>query len=798
MFGREIRYAVRVLRAKPTFSVLAIAMLALGIGASTAIFTVVNSVLLRSLPYEEPERIVQLWEVSEEGNRMALPEANYVDWKAEADSFESMGMYAVGEGAVVGGLEPIRVRIATVAEGFFDVIGVRPVMGSGFLPEHQRSGASPVAMVSRRFWRDSLGSPDSLDGVRLTFSNRIHPAVGVLPEGLDYPVDTDIWDNQEAMGEALNPSRSAHNWRAIGRLAPGVTAEQASRQLETIAARIHSEYTDVTAVGGVAVPLDEQLTGGIRTPLLVLMAAVVILLLIACMNVTSLLLAHMEARQREFAVRTALGATPLQLSRGSLAETVILASLGGVLGVVLARWGVSTMLATVGGNLPRAGEIGPDPTVYTFAALLALAIAVLVGMLPAVRFWSGNLADALKAGDRGQAGSHSRARSALVTAQVAMTIVLLVGGSLLARSLVEMLEVDLGFETTNRLAVELIQPFPQGEAATNRLGAFQQAFKERITALPGVVNVGGIDASPLSARGGNGRFIIEDRGDSGDYWPNYRVSSPGYFRALGIPLLRGRLFDESDGAGAPGVAVISESVANRVWPGEDPIGHRIDRSNMDGVNQLMTIIGVVGDARYYGPDSDVRGETYFNYLQRGRVTARFTWIIETSGDPAAIGPAVMTHVKELDPELPIQVRTMDSMLYLMLSSRLFNLSLLGVFAGVALTLAVIGVYGLIAYTVAHRTAEIGVRTALGARSGQVVWLFVRESAALIGIGAVVGVLGAMATSRVLGSLLFEIEATDPAAYGIGVLALVVPAMLAGYVSARRAAKIDPVRAIQSE
>ena len=798
MFGKEIRYAVRVLRAKPTFSVLAIAMLALGIGASTAIFTVVNSVLLRSLPYEEPERIVQLWEVSEEGNRMALPEANYVDWKAEADRFESMAMYAVGEGAVVGGLEPIRVRIATVAEGFFDVIGVRPVMGSGFLPEHQRSGASPVAMVSRRFWQDSLGSPDSLDGVRLTFSNRIHPVVGVLPEGLDYPVDTDIWNNQEGMGQALNPSRSAHNWRAIGRLEPGVTAEQASRQLETIAARIHSEYTDVTAVGGVAVPLDEQLTGGIRTPLLVLMAAVVILLLIACMNVTSLLLAHMEARQREFAVRTALGATPLQLSRGSLAETVILASLGGLLGVVLARWGVATMLATVGGNLPRAGEIRLDLTVYTFAALLALAIAVLVGMLPAVRFWSGNLADALKAGGRGQAGSHSRARSALVTAQVAMTIVLLVGGSLLARSLVEMLEVDLGFETTNRLAVELIQPFPQGEDATNRLGAFQQAFKERITALPGVVNVGGIDASPLSARGGNGRFIIEDRGDSGDYWPNYRVSSPGYFRALGIPLLRGRLFDESDGAGAPGVAVISESVANRVWPGEDPIGHRIDRSNMDGVDQLMTIIGVVGDARYYGPDSDVRGETYFNYLQRARVTARFTWIIETTGDPAAIGPAVMTHVKELDPELPIQVRTMDSMLYLMLSSRLFNLSLLGVFAGVALTLAVMGVYGLIAYTVAHRTAEIGVRTALGARPGQVVWLFVRESAALIGIGAVVGVLGAMATSRVLGSLLFEIEATDPAAYGIGVLALVVPAMLAGYVSARRAAKIDPLRAIQSE
>ncbi len=798
MFAKEVRYAVRVLRAKPTFSVLAIAMLALGIGASTAIFTVVNSVLVRSLPYEEPDRIVQLWEVSQEGNRMAVPEANFVDWKAEADSFELMAMYGVGETTVLGGLEPFRTRVATVSEGFFEVIGVRPVVGSGFLSEHQRSGASPVAVVSRRFWRDVLGSPEGLDSVRLSFSNRIHPVVGVLPERADFPVDTDVWTNQEGVGAALNPSRSAHNWRAIGRLAAGATPARATRQLETIAARIHGEYSDVTAVGAVAVGLQEQLTGGVRTPLLVLMAAVGILLLIACMNVTSLLLAHMEARSREFAVRTALGATPLQLARGSLAETVILAAVGGVLGVILARWGVATMLATVGGDLPRAAEIGPDWRVYTFALLLALGISVLVGLLPAVRFWTGNLVDALKAGGRGQAGAHSRARSVLVTAQVAMTVVLLVGGSLLARSLVEMLEVDLGFQTRNRLAVELVQQFPQGEEATNRLGAFQQAFEERVGALPGVVNVGGIDASPLSRRGSNGRFKIDGAGDSGDYWPDYRVASPGYFRALGIPLLRGRLFDETDGAGAPGVAVISESVANIVWPGEDPIGRRIDRSNMDGVDQLMTIVGIVGDARHYGPDSELRGETYFNYLQRARRTARFTWIIETAGDPAAIGTPVMALVKELNPELPIRLQTMDSMLSLILSSRLFNLSLLGVFAAVALTLAVMGVYGLIAYTVAHRSMEIGVRTALGARPGQVVGLFVRESALLIGLGVVVGVLGAFATTRVLESLLFGVEPTDPAAFGIGVVALVVPALLAGYVSARRAANVDPLNAIQSE
>ncbi len=388
----------------------------------------------------------------------------------------------------------------------------------------------------------------------------------------DFPSNTDIWSNQESTGATLNPSRSAHNWRAIGRLTPATTAAQASSELEAIARRIHEEYTDVTALGAVAVPLQEQLTGGIRTPLLVLMGAVGTLLLIACMNVTSLLLAHMESRQREFAVRTALGATPLQLSAQSLVEALILASIGAFWGLVLARLGVATLLATVGGNLPRAGEIEPDVAVYGFATLLALTVAVSVGLLPALRFWKGNVVDSLRAGGRGQTGGDGRVRSVLVVAEVAMTIVLLVGGSLLTRSLGQMLEVDLGFETRNRLAVELVQPSARGEQAIDRLGAFQQAFEARVAALPGVLSVGGVNASPLIRQGANGRFQIEDAGHSEDYWPNYRIASPGYFRTLGIPLLQGRLFDGTDGAGAPGVAVITESVANIVWPGENPIG----------------------------------------------------------------------------------------------------------------------------------------------------------------------------------------------------------------------------------
>ena len=798
MPGREIRHAFRVLRANPMFSVLAVTMLALGIGASTAIFTVVNSVLLASLPYTEPNRIVQLWEVSEEGNRMSLPEANFVDWKAEADSFEFMAMYAASEVSVLGGLEPVRVPVAQVSAGFFEAVGVGPFLGVGFLPDHQRSGAEPVAIVSHRFWRDSLGSPASLDGIRLSFSNRIHPVVGVLPTGSEFPTGTDIWTNQEAVGAALNPSRSAHNWRAVARLGPGTTSAEASAELASIAGRIHGEYTDVTAVGAVAVPLREQLTGGIRTPLMVLMGAVAILLLIACMNVTSLLLAHMEARQREFAVRMALGATPFQLSRQTLIESVILATIGGLAGLVLSRWGVATLLATVGGNLPRAAEIAPDGRVYGFATLIALTVAIAVGLLPALRFWKGNLADSLKAGGRGQTGGHGRARSVLVVAEVAMTIVLLVGGGLLARSLSEMLEVDLGFETRNRLAVELVQPFPEGQAATDRLREFQEAFETRVAALPGVLGVGGIHASPLTRRGGNGRFQIEGAGDSGDYWPDYRVASSGYFSALGIPLEQGRLFDVGDGAFAPGVALISETVARRMWPGENPIGRRINFGNMDGVFEFVTIVGVVGDARYYGPDSTLRGQIYFSHLQRARMTARFTWFVEAAGDPSMLGPLVTAEIQELNPELPIRIRTLDSMLSLMLSDRVFNLSLLGIFAGVALTLAAMGVYGLIAYTVAQRTAEIGVRTALGALPGQIVWLFMRQCTTLVGMGIVGGVLGAFVASRMLESLLFGVESTDAAAFGFGVLALVLPALVAGYLSARRAARVDPVRAIQSQ
>ncbi len=338
----------------------------------------------------------------------------------------------------------------------------------------------------------------------------------------------------------------------------------------------------------------------------------------------------------------------------------------------------------------------------------------------------------------------------------------------------------------------------RGEQAIDRLGAFQEAFEARVAALPGVLNVGGVNASPLIRQGANGRFQIEDAGDSEDYWPNYRIASPGYFRTLGIPLLQGRLFDGTDGAGAPGVAVITESVANTVWPGENPIGRRINYGNMDGIDEFMTIVGVVSDARYYGPEVPIRGEIYFNYLQRPGMTSRFTWIVETAGDPAALGRGVTGLIQELNPELPIRLRTMDSMLSSMLSDRVFNLSLLGVFATVALTLAVMGVYGLIAYTVAQRTAEIGVRTALGARESQVVGLFMRQGVVLIAAGVIVGVLGAIGASRVLASMLFGVESTDPAAFGMGVLALTLPALLACYVSSRRAARVDPVRAIQSQ
>ncbi len=797
----DIRFSLRMLAKKPGFTAVAILTLALGIGACTSIFTVVDAVLLRPLPFPQPDRLAQLVEISDKGDRMNVPEANFADWKQQSRSFQHIAAYSGTQTVTItGGREPIRAAYVLVSQGFFDVLGVQPHLGRTLsLQEHGR-GASPVAVISHEFWQRQFNADTNLDNLTLRYGSFNFPVVGVMPPGFRYPRDADLWAPMEAFGQ-FNPSRSAHNWRVFGRLKPGVSAAEAGAELSGIAKRIHQQYTDVTAVDATVVPLQEQITGRVRPALLVMLGAVGALLLIACANVTNLLLAQATVRERELALRSALGASRTRLLRQSVTESVVLTALGAALGILLATWGVDTMLAQASSQLPRGDEIAVDARVFFFAVALSLLTGLVLGILPALRTTEANLQDVLREGGRSQSGAarHRLARSGLVVAQIGMTLILLVAAGLLARSFWQTLQVDLGFEAGRQLALDLILPGPNTPEDQQELFRFHRELQARIAALPGVTASGGINYLPLSGRSSNGRFLIEGGSDSGDLWPNYRVASPGYFAAMGIPLLSGRWFDSRDDSQSPHVAVISRTVADRVWPGANPLGQRINYGNMDGDDQhWVTIIGIVGDIRHNGPEYATRGDIYLHYLQRPQTIPTFTTVIRTTGDPRALIAAVRGLVRELNPELPMTFRTLSEYFSFTLANRRFNLTLVAVFGGTALLLAVMGMYGVMAYTVAQRTQEIGIRMALGARGADVVGQFLREGGALVVIGLALGLGGAAALSQYISSLLYNTSVRDPLTFAAVAAALATVAMLACWIPARRATRVDPMVALRHE
>lgn len=809
---QDLRFAVRTLFRAPAFTTASVLTLALGIGATTALFSVVNGVLLRTLPYPNPDRIVQVWQLNDSGSRTNVSDLDFEDIAAQSRSFKALAQFNDFMASVSGGSESARVGGALVSRDAFEVLGVRPIMGRTFLPEEQQQGGVPAVLVSHGYWQRNLGGSGDALGRVLMIDYEPFTVVGVMPPGFDFPSRTEFWIPRELFPRFSN--RKALNWKVVGRLGDGVTLAQARQDVSAIARRLKAEHGEDTWMEGLElVPLHDQLVGQVRLALLVLLGASAFLLLIGSANVVNLSLAQLASRRRELAVRLALGASRWQIARQFLAESIVLALVGGGLGVILATWGVELLVAFEPGTLPRVDEIRVDLPVLGFALAVSALTAGTLALVAAIRATGdevrGTLAEGQRTSSEGRSGQ--RVRGGLVACQVALTLVLLVGAGLLARSFVGLLAVDPGFRTRSLVTMDLVVPGAQGDPVG--LARFHEELSARLRAIPGVKEVGGVNALPLTGSGVGGTFLIvehqddvqnfEDwerisRDETRTGYAEFRVADAGYFAALGIPLIQGRLFDDRDGPDAPHVAVISESLAKRRWPGEDPIGKRIQYANMDSDFRVFTIVGIVGDVRDEGLDAEPSPTFYGNARQRVGATSRYTYVLHGVGDPATIIASARRAVHELDPEVPPGFRTIEQVISSTLADRTFSLFLLGVFGAAALLLAVTGVYGVIAFLVAQQTREIGIRVALGAQRENVIRMVVGRGVRLTTIGLAAGLLAAFWLTKLLAGLLYGIEATDPVTFAAIAFFLLGVTAVASWIPARRAARVDPMIAIRAE
>jgi putative ABC transport system permease protein len=820
---QDLRYALRQLGRSPGFSAVAIITLALGIGATTAIFSVVYGVLLRPLPYANPDRIMAIFEVNTQGGRSRLADPNFNDFRDQNHSFEAMAKYSAYPSSVSGGSQPSRSSVGHVSSDFFNVFRVRPIIGRELNAADDVKGAAPVAVVSYGYWKQYLGSSADLSPLNLKIDSGMYPVVGVLPPGFQFPAKVDLWIPADPKGE--NPSRTSHNYDAVGRLRDGVTVEQANAEISAIARRIHNAATgqnDFLLKDATVLPLRDSITGDARPALLVLLGAVVFLLLVACANVTNLRLAQASVRERELAIRTALGAARGRLIWQFITEAFVLSLIGGGLGVLGAYFGVIGLLALAPQNLPRLENVSINLPVLLVAFLLCSAVAIALGVFTAMRATQGDVRNALASGGHSQAGSRDSQRlgRGIVAAQIATTVVLVVGAGLLGRSLMKVLEVNPGFRVGKVITMDVSLPWPGWNDQNARSGEaiFFRNLIERLKQIPGVSKVGATIGLPMDGGLPNGTFrlmrqdeapktpqsleslshlfdaMFKDKQRVGE--ADFCAATDEYFQILGIPLIKGRAFDERDGPNSSHVALISQSLARERWPGQDPIGQTIEFGNMDGDLRLLTIVGIVGDVHEYGLDVPPRPMVYVNLLQRPDPGATITML--SDADTGLVTSAARQILHELNPEIPAEFRTFSQIYSASLGSRRFNLILVGFFAAIALMLATAGVFGVMAYSVSRRTREIGVRIALGARSQDVLTMILGQGLRTVLVGVVIGVAGAFAITRAVQSLLFGVTATDPLTFSAVILLLLTIALLACYLPARRATKVDPMVALRYE
>jgi putative ABC transport system permease protein len=813
-FVRELRFAGRSLARKPGFSAVAILTVAVAIASCTVIYSIVHGVLIQPLPYPDADRLVQVWQVNRgaSGREGQFSDPNFEDVRDRSRAFAAIGQYGAGTSTVVAGDAPLRVQVSRVSAQFFDVFQTAPVRGRLFAADDRHVGAAPVAVVSHGFWQRAMGEPD-VGSATIRVGDRAHLVIGVMPPRFQFPDGTEIWVPREQIER--NPYRTGHNWRVVGRLGPDAPLGAARADVTTVARQLEQSLGDDTLMADVAVvPLHEQIAGRVRRPLVVLLAAVACLLVIACANLANLLVVHVSGRRRELAVRSALVAGRGSLAQPLLAETTLLTAAGGVLGIALGAAGLRAVIALEPGNLPRIAEIGVRWPVVLASLGVTAATAVVLGLAVSWSAVRGNITDSLKQGQRGQTGSTgtTRLRNVLVVAQLAVSLVLLASAGLLGRSLAVLLAQDPGFRTEQTLTIDLTVAGDTPELQARRVQFYEQVL-DRLRALPGVRSAGGVSGFPLGNAYANGTFIkvtgdepmqsmeqmialAKDPARTG--YAEFRVTTPGYFRAMDIPLLQGRVFEDADTADAQHVAVVSQSLARTTWPGGDPIGRKVQFGGMDGDLRVFTVVGVVGDIRERGLDSDARATLYAEYRQRPRVTGAFTMVLHAQGDPASLISPARAAIRELNPDVAPRFRPIEQVFSASVADRRFSLLVLGAFAGVALLLAVLGIYGVLSYAVAQRTHEFGVRLALGAQPRDVWRLVIGQAALLVAAGVAIGLAISRLVTRAIQTMLYGVTPTDPFTFAAVVAVLVLTALVACQLPALRATRADPLSALRMD
>jgi putative ABC transport system permease protein len=816
---QDIRYCARMLRKNPGFTIVAVLTLALGIGANTAIFSVVNAVLLRPLPFYEPDRLMQVWHTPPQAAFPGIPlftvsPANFLDWRGQNQSFEAMSAYGFGRYTLTGTGHPEAIRMVAATNGLFSILHAQPLLGRVFLDGEDQPGRDHEVVLSYGLWRSRFGANPDLVGKNIELNGQAYTVIGVMGPGFEFPVSSGPDDHPQmwkplAWTDQERAIRDNHNYAVVARLKPGVTLKQARAELDIISNRLAQQYPkDDKGWGAIAIPLREDLVGDVRPALLILLGAVGFVLLIACANVANLALAKALSRRKEAAIRAALGASRRRLVQQALSESLLLALAGGVLGLFFAHHGVVLIVKFLAERLPRSTEISLDGWVLAFTLCISLATGFAAGLLPALRMSKADLNQALKQG-LGRTASDSggsRTRDVLVVSEVALSLMLLIGAGLMIRSLSSLQHVNPGFDPNHVVTMEVSIPSTKFPGPAQQIRYFDRLL-DRVRTLPGVQSAGIIDSLPLSDDGSHQPVSAEGRpalpmADLPEV--DVRVISPGYISAMHMALLRGRDIEESDVSGRPGAVLVSQSMAKQFWPDEDPIGKRLTLYFFPDLTRV--VVGVVADVKLNALNETRPAATLYFPLAQLSTPAGGDWssfgmslAVRTQLDPLNVVPAIANSVHEVDPEVPLlNIRTMSDSVSASLSPERFTMLLLVAFAGFALLLAVIGIYSVMSYSVSRRTNEIGIRVALGASPSDVLLLVVRHGMALSVLGSAIGITGALLLSRLMTKLLYGVQPTDPTTFAAVAIVLTLVALAACYLPARRAMRVDPIVALRYE